>query len=224
MNHTEYVISRFENRNGVISWRVAGLLHGVRIRKNFKTRSEAAAEKAALDIQALQSTSGLRSIATALTEGQVREAEALFQRMQGQLRPLSFYVDFALTNFREPSQQKKLSDAITGYVAAKEHEYEQQHICYSQLYRIKWDLKRLEEHFPGKSVAEITASSLIEFLEKRRPSMKTFNNQRGILGTFFKFCFHRGWVTENLVLKIPHYRIRQRRAWPVLSTPPRPRR
>ena len=68
MNHTAYVVSRFENRNGVISWRVAGLLHGIRIRKNLKTRPEAAVEKVALEIQALQSTSGLRSIATALTE------------------------------------------------------------------------------------------------------------------------------------------------------------
>jgi hypothetical protein len=30
-----------KNRNYVISWRVAGWLHGVRIRKSFKTREEA---------------------------------------------------------------------------------------------------------------------------------------------------------------------------------------
>jgi hypothetical protein len=39
-------VSRFENRNGAISWRVDGRLHGVRIRRNFKTQEEAAAEKA----------------------------------------------------------------------------------------------------------------------------------------------------------------------------------
>jgi hypothetical protein len=64
MNHTKFVVSRFENRNGITSWRVSGIIHGVRLRKNFKTREEAAAEKAALEIKALQSTSGLRSIAT----------------------------------------------------------------------------------------------------------------------------------------------------------------
>ena len=48
MNQTEFTVSRFENRNGSISWRVAGLLHGVRIRKNFKTKEDSAAEKAAL--------------------------------------------------------------------------------------------------------------------------------------------------------------------------------
>ncbi len=211
MNHTKFVVSRFENRNGVISWRVDGRLHGLRVRKNFKTREEAGAEMATLEIKALQSASGMRSIATAMTEEQAREAEALFQRVAGKPRPLSFYVDYALTNYREPENEKPLADAILGYVAAKEHEYDQEHISYPQLKRITWDLKRLKEHFRGKSVAEITVSALVAFLELRRPSMKTFNNQRGVLGTFFKFCFHRGWVTENPVLKVPHYRVRQRR-------------
>lgn len=211
MNQSKFAVTPFENRNGSTSWRVDGRLHGVRFRKNFKTREEAAAEKAALEIKALQTVAGLRQIATTLNEEQVREAEALFQRMESKSRPLSFYVDFAFEHYREPEQQKSLTDAIAAYVAAKEHEYDQQHISYPQLKRITWDLRRLEKHFKGKTVAEITVSGLVGFLERRRPSMKTFNNQRGVLGTFFKFCFHRGWVTENPVLKVPHYRIRQRR-------------
>lgn len=211
MNQSKFAVTLFENRNGSTSWRVDGRLHGVRFRKNFKTREEAAAEKAALEIKALQTVAGLRQIATALTEEQVREAEALFQRTESKSRPLSFYVDFAFEHYREPEQQKSMTDAIAAYVAAKEHEYDQQHISYPQLKRITWDLRRLEKHFKGKTVAEITVSGLVGFLERRRPSMKTFNNQRGVLGTFFKFCFHRGWVTENAVLKVPHYRIRQRR-------------
>ncbi len=46
MNQPTFTVSRFENRNGSISWRVDGSLHGVRIRRNFKTREEAAVEKA----------------------------------------------------------------------------------------------------------------------------------------------------------------------------------
>ena len=38
MNETKFAVSRFENCNGVTSWRVAGWLHGVRIRKNFLTK------------------------------------------------------------------------------------------------------------------------------------------------------------------------------------------
>ncbi len=211
MNHSKFAVSSFENRNGVTSWRVDGRLHGVRIRKNFKTREEAAAEKATLEIKALPTSAGLRQIATALTDEQVREAEALFQRVEGKVRALSFYVDFALANYREPEHQKTLSDAVAGYVAARELEYGQDHICYAQLQRIRWDLRRMVDHFPGKTVAEISSPALLAFLEGRKNSLKTFSNQRGTLGTFFKFCFHRGWVCENPILKVPNDRVRQRR-------------
>jgi integrase len=211
MNHTEFAVSRFENRNGVISWRVSGVLHDIRIRRNFKTREEAAAEKATLEIKALQASSGLRSIATALTEEQVREAEALFQRMEGRSRPLSFYVDFALTNYREPEKQKPLADAVAEYITAKEHEFAQDQISIPQMSRIRWDLKRLSEYFAGKTVAELTVSSLVAFLEVGRPGMKTHNNRRGILSTFIKFAFQRGWIAENPIPKVPHYRIRRKR-------------
>ncbi len=218
MNHSKFAVTQFENRNGTKSWRVDGRLHGVRFRKNFKAREEAAAEKAALEIRALQAVAGLRQIATALTEEQVREAEALFQRVKSKSRSLSFYVDFAFEHYREPEQQKTLTDAIRDYVAAKspakEHEYDQQHISYPQLKRITWDLQRLAKHFKNRTVAEITVSGLVAFLESRRPGMKTFNNQRGVLGTFFKFCFHRGWVTENPVLKVPHTAFGSGVAWP----------
>ena len=41
--------------------------------------------------------------------------------------------------------------------------------------------------------------------------MKTHNNRRGLLSTFFKFCFHRGWTAENPILKVPHFRLRRKR-------------
>ena len=69
MNQTEFAVTRFDNRNGVTSWRVTGWLHGVRIRKNFKSKEEAAAEKAVLEIKAEQDASGLRSVTTRLTNG-----------------------------------------------------------------------------------------------------------------------------------------------------------
>ncbi len=211
MNHTTFVVSRFANRNGICSWRVSGFLHGIRLRKNFKTREEAAAEKAVLEIKALQSTSGLRSIATALTEERVREAEALFQRVEGKSRPLSFYVAFALANYREPEKQKTLADGITEYVAAREHEFAQDQLSAPQMKRIGNDLKRLSQYFRGKSVADLTVSGLIGFLELGRPGMKTHNNRRGIVSTFLKFAFQRGWIAENPILRVPHYRIKRKR-------------
>ena len=173
MNHTEFAISRFENRNGVTSWRVSGLLAGVRIRKNFKTREEAAAEKATLEIKALQIASGQRAIITTLTETQAREAEAVFHRLAGKVQSLSFFVDFALANYREPEKQKKLADAIAEYVAAKEHEQTQDHISMPQCVRIRRDLKLLNGYFAGVTVAQLTAAALISFFERHKPALKT---------------------------------------------------
>jgi hypothetical protein len=83
MNHTEFAVSRYGNRNGVTSWRVTGWLHGVRIRKNLKTREEAASEKAALELKAIQATSGIRSASTLLADAQLREAEDAFRQIEG---------------------------------------------------------------------------------------------------------------------------------------------
>ena len=68
MNQPSFIVSRFENRNGVTSWRVGGRLHGVRIRKNFKSRDEAIAEKASQELKALQADAGLQSATTFLSE------------------------------------------------------------------------------------------------------------------------------------------------------------
>ena len=111
MNQPTFTVSRFENRNGVISWRVDGRLHGLRIRRNFKTREEAAAEKATLELKAEQVASGMRSVTTCLTTDQVRDAEAVFRRLDGRMHSLAFYVDFALTNYRDAVRDMPLAVA-----------------------------------------------------------------------------------------------------------------
>jgi len=68
MKHNAFVISWFVNQSGLISWRVDGRVHGIRIRKNFKSREEAAAERAALELKAMQATCGLRNATTFLTD------------------------------------------------------------------------------------------------------------------------------------------------------------
>jgi hypothetical protein len=83
-NENLFSVRRFKNRNGVFSFRVDGRLNGVRIRRNFKTQEEAAFEKAALKLKALQLASDLRAVITCLTESQVRDAEAAFRRLRYQ--------------------------------------------------------------------------------------------------------------------------------------------
>ncbi|HEY1793295.1 MAG TPA: serine hydrolase [Opitutaceae bacterium] len=212
MSHENtFAVSRFLNRNGVISWRVAGWFHGVRIRKNFKTKEEAAAEKAALELKAMQATSGLRSATTFLVDEQLREAETAFRRLAGKPHSLAFYLDFAFANYREPVNRKLLTEAVTEYVAMKEHEREQDMLSEPYLVHMKRDLDRLQKHFPGATVAELTGTRLIGYFEARRAALKTYNNRRGIVSTFLKFALQRDWITDNPLTKIPPRRIRRRR-------------
>lgn len=211
MNQTSFEVIRFPNRNGTTSWRLTGWLHGLRIRKNFKTREEAAAEKSTLEIQAAQTACGLQTVATSLTSEQVKEAETVFRRLRSRSGSLSFYVDFALANYVEPEQQKKLAAACAEYVAAKEREVQQDQLSQAQMRHIRWELKRLTDHFKTQSVAEITSTAITTFLEAAKSGMKTHNNRRGVLSTFFKFAFQRGWTADNPILKVPHFRMRRKR-------------
>ena len=208
---TPFVISEFTNPSGKIVFQLYARIDGQRFRKNFQSRAEAEAERQVQEVSWLQRDTGTRAAVTRLNEDQLHEAEAAFRRIANLPRSLSFYLDFALTNYREPEKQKPLADAVAEYVTAKEHEFAQDQLSPPQMNRIREDLKRLVTRFPGKSVAELTATALTEFLEKDRPGMKTHNNRRGILSTFFKYSFQRGWIAENPILKVPHYRIRRKR-------------
>jgi len=206
-----FVISQFTNPSREIVFRVSGWLDGQRVRKNFPTRPEAEAERQVLEIQRLQGETGIRPAVTRLTEDQLHEAEAVFRRLASHARPLSFYLEFALANYREPTTQKLLTEAVTDYVATKQHEHEQDLLSEPHLTHLKRDLERLKKHFPETTVAELTGPRLMEYFEARRAGLKTFNNRRGIVSTFLKHALQRGWIVENPLAKIPPRRIRRRR-------------
>lgn len=206
-----FIVSEFKNPSGAIVYRVTGWLDGQRIRKNFETRQEADVERKLYEIRRLQAETGIRVAGTRLNDAQLHEAEAVFQRLEGQKRSLTFFVEFALANYKEPERQKLLADAVPDYIKAKEHELKQDHISRAQMARIRMDLKKLLKHFPKKAVAELNVANLVSFFELGGASLKTYNNRCGIVGTFLKFCFHRGWIAENPVLKVPQHRIRRRR-------------
>jgi|SRR5271166_1135423 len=158
-----FTVSQFTNPSGEVVFRVSGWLYGKRIRKNFGTRAEAEAERQVFEVGSLQTKGKVRAAVTRLSDEQIHEAEAAFQRLEGQSQTLSFCVDYALANYIVPERQELLPDAIAEYVAAKEHEFEQNHISRPQLGRIRWDLKRLQDHFPNETVASLTVPRLVTF-------------------------------------------------------------
>ncbi|MEO6995844.1 MAG: site-specific integrase [Lacunisphaera sp.] len=206
-----YTITEFTNPSGEIAFRISGWLAGMRVRKNFRSREEAEAEKQVLQVQRLQGETGIRTAVTRLADDQLHEAEAVFRRIDGLPRSISFYLDFALANYREPATKKLLTEAVTEYVATKEHERAQDLLSEPHLSRIKRDLKRLEKHFSGATIAELTGARLMGFFEAGGAGLKTYNNRRGIVSTFLKFALQRDWLADNPLLKVPSRRIRRRR-------------
>lgn len=211
MPNQSFSVRRFKNRNGIFSWRVDGQLNGVRIRRNFKTQEEAAAEKAGLEIKALQLASNLCAITTCLTEDQVREAESVFRRIAELGRSLSSCVDLALAHDREPTCGKPLTEAVADYIAFKEHELEQDLISEPYLVRLRREMNRLPKRCPAHSASDLTPARLVAYFEFGRASRKTYNNRRGIISGFLKFALQRKWVAENPLTRIPAHRIRRRR-------------
>ena len=95
---SSFLVSQFTNPSGEVVFRVSGWLYGKRIRKNFATRAEAEAERQVFEVGSLQSNGNIRAAVTRLTDGQLREAEAAFRRLEGQPQSLSFCVDYAIAN------------------------------------------------------------------------------------------------------------------------------
>lgn len=62
-----FVISEFTNPSGEIAYRVSGWLDGKRVRKNFPSRAEAEAERQVLEVQRLQTDTGIRTAVTRLS-------------------------------------------------------------------------------------------------------------------------------------------------------------
>jgi site-specific recombinase XerD len=218
MTSNVFSIDRFQNRNGTTSWRVSGWLAGVRIRKNVKTREEAAAEKASLELRAMQHASGIRLATTFLTDDQLREAESIFRRIAGSARPLATLVDYALTHYREADKPRPLAECVATYVQAKQREQERELISARQLDSIKRDLERFANQFPKASLGDFTPATLTTYLERGRHTLKTFNNRRGVFSTFFKYALQQEWITSDPILKIPYHRIAHRRGSAVTIT------
>ena len=207
----QFVISEFTNPSGEIVFRLTGWLDGKRIRKNFPSRAEAAAERQTMEIQQIQSATGVRTAATRLSDQQLHEAESAFQRLTDAPKSLSFYLDYALTNYRAPEREITIEAAATAYLATKQQEHDRGMLSPCQLKDIRIRLVNLKQAFPRKMLATLTREAVAAHCMRGKPSPKTFNNRRGVLFTFFKYAYYQDWLAVNPLEKVPHLRIGHRR-------------
>lgn len=219
MPKSRFKVTSFTNPSGSRAFRVSGTLDGKTIRKNFGTRAEAVDYRQKLDIEFLNGESKGQTVWTTLTHDQNRDAIAavnMLKRSKSK-KSLTFAVNYFLQHYKEAAEEMVIETAAKEYLAEKTREQKRGILSHRQLRAIEFELEKLTGYFAGRIVGEIQASELREYLD--RPlgrsgavhSLKTWNNRRGYLSTFFKYCRTLHYVAENPVLDVPQHKIRNAR-------------
>ena len=219
MAKQRFKITGFINPSGSKAWHLSGTLNGKQVRKNFKSRSDAVAERQQLSIRYLNEQSEGQTVWTTLTHGQNKEAIAAINLLKQAKsnKSLTFAVNYFLGHYKEVAETKTTEEAVREYCDRKSKEMERGIIPYRQERAIAYEMKKLKRKFAGRIVNEIQPEELNTYLEslhgrsKAMLSLKTWNNRRGHLSTFFKYCMSKKYVEENPILEVPQYKIKQRR-------------
>jgi len=209
--NVSFTIRPFKNRNGVISRRVSGWILGERVRRNFKSREDAIIGRNTLMLKQAHANSSLRVVSTFLTDAQLREAEAAFLKLKDAPRTLSFYINYGFENYREPKACMPVANAIPLYEAERAKDAAQSLISQCQLKNIGFELATFKKHFPLCTLAELTTEKLLEYIKRDGGALKTQNNRRGVLKTFFKFACAQGWLVADPLAGTTRHRIDHKR-------------
>lgn len=213
MSKQRFKITKFTNPSGNQVYRVSGTLNGERIRRNYTTRAEAVGARQKLEIRALNEHEDGRTIWTTLSHEQNRDAIAAFSllRQANSTKTLTSAVEFFLRNYRDAGDSKRLSQVVHEYLDVRSTEQARGIISVRQYASIRRELEALKRDLGDPAVSEIQASDLSEYLGQKTTSLKTWNNRRGYLSTFFKFCLGRKYIVSDPVEEVPKYRTKTNR-------------
>jgi hypothetical protein len=64
----------------------------------------------------------------------------------------------------------------------------------------------LTAHFRKANVSELTPAKLAAFFQRGDVGRKSFNNRRGPVSAFLKYCLLQDWIAANPIEKAPHFR------------------
>ena len=219
MTTTRFKITKFTNPSGQDVWRLSGTLNGQRIRKNYSTRDEAVADRQHLDIEHLNNESDGQTVWTTLTHDQNRAAIAATSLLKHSKssKSLSFAVDYFLQHYKEAAESMTIEAAIREYTDERSKDAERGLLSHRQERAIGIEMKKLQGYFVERIVGEIRPDEIREYLDlplgrsKAVPTLKTWNNRRGYLSTFFKYCLFKKYVAENPILEVPKFKVKKAR-------------
>ena len=151
-----------------------------------------------------------RSMATTLSETQLRECEAAVARLAGHYT-ITEAVQYLLQHHRDPSVVVPLADAVARFADAKRGNERD-----NSLAQYLNTLNRFERYANNPAVHEITAQQIEDFICTYRAkdgvnpaAPKTWNEIRGHLATFLNWCIKKPqrYITANPASDGKSYRI-----------------
>jgi integrase len=205
MNSGEFTIRRINAREHGCryqTFQLVGYLDGQRIRKRFKSRTEALGEKNRLEVSAANSDGRIKTVTTRLTGPQLAEAEAVFARL-GE-RSLAGAVDWFLANYRPPSVEMTVEAAAVAFAADRAG-----NVSAAVVEDYGKVLGLLKRTFPKRAMHTIKTEEIEAMMRTRGQAKKSWNNLRTYLHAIFEFCAHDGrrWVAINPVKAIRQHEI-----------------
>ncbi len=216
MKSQGFKVTPFTNPSGAKAWRVSGSLHGKQIRKNFtdqvnsdgtvvkgKVLAKAFAE--AKEIERLNTVRNVHTVATRLSGEQVAEAERVFDEIKPFGKSLSFVSAFFKKHYVRADVDLSLEDAVSKYTEQREKDAERGLITEAQAKRLTAEMVRFKRKFKERQLADVTLADLLDYLANGGSSLKTWNNRRGVLSTFYKHAAKENWIERNLIAEIPHH-------------------
>ncbi|MGK0239958.1 MAG: integrase [Candidatus Pelagisphaera sp.] len=210
---SRFKITRFENPSGESAFRVSGSLNGKQIRRNFKERKYAVAERERLEVKRLNGPSDGRFIWAKMTPEQNDDAWAAIKLLKnaGIERTLTDSAQYYIQHFRAPEVDIALEEATKQYLILKENELCNNSISASQFKSLRSRIRRFDGAYAGRLLADIQTQDIEELLAQGNVSPKTWNNDRAYLNTFFEFCIEQRFVSKNPVARVKRFKIKKTR-------------
>ena len=185
-------------------WKVRGTIRGERINKRFSCEDKA---KAFAEAQELSRTApvGRHTIDTHLSYPQIHDAERAIELLDGK-GTLSDAVTSFLVNWVAKDRVISVGDAYGKYLEVRKLDLERKLIAKSTYRTSKTRISRFVSWL-GKDtlVSSITHKTVKAFLDDHFSSARNYQNYRGALSHFIKWCVEEEYLANDVTLKIKSY-------------------
>ncbi|MGH8019728.1 MAG: tyrosine-type recombinase/integrase [Opitutaceae bacterium] len=210
----------FTNASGSQSWRVAGTdADGQRVRENYPTKAQAETAADAYEVARMNAgpASKWRTIATMLTAGQLADAEAALEILpEGQT--LRGAVEFLRERWRPAESEKAVNEAVAEYLFERASDFQRGDLGRRQLRSIRIELMRFAPMHEG-TLSTLTQQQVLDYIARGGASMKTRQNRRGVLASFFRWSRLKTWMSLDPFADVRARRVRRRKGTATILSP-----